>query len=413
MPLFAAIVQAGRSLKGKLCSHIKPNGKRNFGIFSKALAEPMTSEAIQRLLRREGEAIVRLHHVIGGDSAALWRWLGSNHGVAREALKALRRHDALQPALPGLASPKTLPVDPHTLVRRAGAVSLGWADARYPAALKAAEGAPAVIYVKGDMTPLKSPCVAIVGSRRATRRARNLAFNIARDLAAHGVTVVSGLAAGVDGAAHRGALETGRTVAVTGCGIDRVYPAQHRALAEQITSRGAVISQFPCGSPPIAYHFPLRNDTIARLVLGVLVIEAPIRSGALITADLAKGYGKTVMACPGDAGRPSCEGSNRLLREGVVLVESARDVMEALYLTAHSGNQTKATANAPLKSEAETDFLEHFAGEAASVDELVDRSGRTVAQVRAILTELEILGDVVRLEGDRFEPNIHNASRSS
>lgn len=371
---------------------------------------PMMNELPQALIDRETNALVKIHHLIGGDSARLWRWLHSFGGSGIKMLQAMKHGHEFQPPLPGLDSDMRsdgIEVDPRMMLRKAGAKAFSWYDPRYPASLKKKVNSPAVIYVKGDVTAIRSPAVAIVGSRRATRRGCNLAHTIARELAAHDITIVSGLAAGIDAAAHRGALETGRTVAVIGCGIDRMYPPQHAELSRQIIKTGAVISQFPCGSPPIAYQFPLRNATIARLVDAVLVVEAPIRSGALITAEIAERLGVATMACPGDAGRPSCQGSNQLIKDGSLLVESAQDVLLAL--------NKLPLAQRPDSSgnHANSDFMRYFAGEAASVDELVERSGRTVAEVRAILTELEINGAVIRLERDRFEPRDLGMNRSS
>lgn len=368
---------------------------------------PMMNELPASLVDKETDALVRIHHVIGGDSARLWRWLDLFDGSGLRMLRAMQQGHVFQPPLPGfqdMARSAGAEIDPRLSLRRAGAQAFGWQHPLFPARMKKQKHPPAVIYVKGDVTAIQSPAVAIVGSRRATRRGCNLAYTIARDLAAHGVTIVSGLATGIDAAAHRGALETGRTVAVIGCGIDRVYPPQHASLYRQIMQNGAVVSQFPCGTPPIAYQFPLRNATIARLVEAVLVVEAPIRSGALITANWAHEFKTEVMACPGDAGRPSCQGSNQLLREGALLVESARDVLTALNPWAPFRGSSDMQAVEPVETHAKSDFMRYFEGEAASVDELVERSGRTVAQVRAILTELEINGAVIRLEGDRFEP---------
>lgn len=369
---------------------------------------PMMSELPRPLIDKETDALVKIHHQIGGDSTRLWRWLELFDKSGVKMLQAMKRGCAFQPPLPGLAETdgSSAKIDPRLLLRRVHAQAFSWLDPRYPARMKEQNQPPPVIYVKGDVTAIRSPAVAIVGSRRATRRGCSLAYSIARDLAAQGVTIVSGLAAGIDAAAHRGALETGRTVAVIGCGIDRVYPPQHAALFGEIVKNGAVVSQFPCGTPPIAYQFPLRNATIARLVEAVLVVEAPIRSGALITADFADDFNARIMACPGDAGRPSCQGSNQLLREGALLVESAADVLGALNKMSLSGKKADIPVAEPLENPAYGDFMRYFAGEAASVDELVERSGRTVSQVRAILTELEITGAVIRLERDRFEPRV-------
>lgn len=347
----------------------------------------MTSSAVPlRHLDAERQALVHLHHANGGDSRRLWRLL-ERHCSARSAVAHA------QIPLPGIEVPAKGP-GPTQRLQACGARAVAWYDHDYPNALSRQEKSPPILYVRGEVNPSDQCAVAIVGSRRATAWARRLAFELARDLAALGITIVSGLAQGVDAAAHEGALESGRTLAVIGTGIDRDYPAAHRGLARRIAGSGAVLTQFPCGARPEPYHFPIRNDTIARLVLGVVVVEAPEQSGAIITAKCAADYGVDVMVCPGDAGRPSCRGSNRLLADGgVAAVESAQDVLECLR---------RSWLPVAVPEVAATGVQPAAGGEAKTLDEWAALSGLPAGVLRARLTRFELEGRVVRLEGDRF-----------
>ena len=208
--------------------------------------------------------------------------------------------------------------------------SIGPADEAFPAHLRPLDDAPAPLWMRGTVRPEDALAVAIVGSRRATAHGLALAERLAGDLAARGVTVVSGLARGIDSAAHRGALDAGgRTIAVLGCGVDVVYPPENRRLAARVAAQGAVLSQFAPGMPALAHHFPIRNRLLAALALGVVVVEAAEASGSLITAGHAGDLGREVMAMPGPAGAPSSRGAHRLIRDGAALVESWEDVVAA------------------------------------------------------------------------------------
>src|SRR5690349_15136070 len=201
---------------------------------------------------------------------------------------------------------------------------------RYPAALATLAPAPA-LWVRGALDPTDALAIAIVGSRRATPYGLEVAARLAGDLAARGVTIVSGFARGIDAAAHRAALEAGgRTLAVLGCGIDVVYPPEHARLAESVAARGALVTQFAPGTPPLPYHFPARNRTLAALALGVVVVEAAERSGSLSTAGFAADLGREVFAVPGKITSPTSAGTHRLLRDGARLVEDWTDVVQEL-----------------------------------------------------------------------------------
>ncbi len=203
----------------------------------------------------------------------------------------------------------------------------------YPRLLAEISGRPSILYVRGELTPADDASVAIVGTRRATPYGRQAAERIAAELAQAGVTVVSGLARGVDAAAHRAALEAGgRTIAVLGSGPDVIYPAEHRRLAEQILESGAILSELPPGAKPDAQNFPARNRIVSGMTLGTLIVEAPLRSGALITASFAADQGREVFVIPGSIFAQTAEGTNALLRDGARLVRDGADILEDLGL---------------------------------------------------------------------------------
>jgi len=215
--------------------------------------------------------------------------------------------------------------------RRQGASVLTLQDESYPPLLRASSDPPLVLYVWGDLRPEDVLAVAVVGSRRATPLGLQVAGDLGRGLAAAGFTVVSGLARGIDAASHRGALDGGgRTIAVLGSGLDRIYPVEHRALAESIAARGAVVTEFPFGWAPLQRNFPERNRIIASLTWATVVVEAAQGSGSLITADLAADEGRAVYAVPGSVDEPNALGTNDLLRSGALLCRGAADVLEDL-----------------------------------------------------------------------------------
>lgn len=278
--------------------------------------------------------------------------------------------------------------------RRAGTRLLAWGRPGYPSLLAETSDPPLVLWVRGDPGALECErAVGIVGSRQATGAGRALARAMARDLAAAGATIVSGLALGIDGEAHRGALEAGgRTVAVLGSGLARVYPASHVPLAEQVARAGAVVSEFPPATPPYKVNFPRRNRVIAGLAHAVVVVEAAARSGALVTARCAVDEGRDVLAVPGHPGSPTAEGTNGLIREGAVLVRGAADVADELDLVLPG---PAARAGEPV--------LDALRGPAPlTVDELHRRSGLPVAALLQRLGELEIERKVRRLPGALF-----------
>ena len=280
---------------------------------------------------------------------------------------------------------------------RAGAQVVAWFDALYPERLRAIADPPPVLWIRGHPGVLSSPSVAIVGARAASAGARHVATELGADLAAAGLVVVSGMARGVDGAAHLGALSTGRTVAVLGCGVDVTYPPEHASLARRIADGGALVAEFPPGTSPQAHHFPLRNRIISGLSLGVVVVEAREDSGSLITARCALDQGRDVMAVPGAVPGGRNRGAHALLRDGARLVEGAADVLDELGL-ARGGRWTALAAPDP----ADRVLSALNPGEPTGIEELTERTGFQTASLLARLASLEMAGLVSREPGGLF-----------
>lgn len=285
---------------------------------------------------------------------------------------------------------------------------LGIDDPRYPPLLRELADAPPLLYVMGDVQLLQAPQLAIVGSRTPTVQGKDHAQAFAETLARAGLVITSGMAQGIDAAAHRGALQSGQTIAVVGTGIDRVYPAAHRELAHAIAANGCVISEFPLGMVAMKHHFPRRNRIIAGMSLGTLVVEAALSSGSLITARQALDYGREVFAIPGSVHNPLARGCHALIRQGAKLVETAADVLDELRpwlqemiadMPASAGaGPSLIGAAAPLASmqfDAEQQCLLAALGEdICTPDTLVERSGLDAGVVAGMLLTLE-LNDVV------------------
>ena len=277
----------------------------------------------------------------------------------------------------------------------------------YPLMLAEIAGHPDELYLAGSIDALHLPALAIVGSRNPSRGGYENAYRFSRHLAGAGFCIVSGLAQGVDTAAHRGALDAGgSTVAVLGHGLDQVYPAANRDLANTITEQGALVSEFALGEPPRREHFPQRNRLISGLSLGTLVIEAAKRSGSLITARFAGDQGREVFAIPGSIHNPMSRGCHQLIRQGAQLVEEVGDILNHLApLVAHvMQNQTEAEA-APTADQRDGDYLkllEALAFDTRTADELAETSGLTIDQVSSMLLILELEGEVEALPGGQF-----------
>ncbi len=352
-----------------------------------------------RLARSEGVGPVTFFHLVrfyGGAAKAL------------AALPELARRSGRKAPI-RLGSEKDAERE-LAAVRRAGAELLGWLEPAYPVPLAAIEDAPPLMTARGNIALLSRRNVAVVGARNASANGRAFAERIARDLGTAGFVVASGLARGIDAAAHKGALATG-TVAVLAGGIDVCYPPEHRALYDAIAEQGALVAELPPGTEPLARHFPRRNRIISGLSEGIVVVEAALRSGSLITARLAGEQGREVFAVPGSPLDPRCHGSNNLIRQGAALTENAEDVVRGL------GDRRVAAAPAavlaepdlaPLAPPAEADsdkaralLIEHLSPSPTAVDELVRQTELPPALVASALLELELAGRIERHPGNR------------
>jgi len=330
------------------------------------------------------------------DPSALWAagvgaWRGS--GAKAEALARLHRPD-----------PDLLAVDLKWLAQP-GHHLIGWHDPDYPDLLRRIGNPPPVLFVAGDPDLLWQAQIAVVGSRHASAGGRDNAGDFARSFARAGFAVCSGLAQGIDTAAHRGALEHGRTVAVVATGLDQVYPKANHALAARIAAEGAVVSEHPPGTPPLSEHFPSRNRIIAGLSLGTVVVEAAERSGALITGRLAADAGREVFALPGSIHNPMARGCHRLLRQGACLVESAGEVIAALAPVAAAlagslrGRLNASEADLPRADLSscppiQAGLWRALGHDPANLDQLAQRTGLTVAELAPMLLAMELDGRI-------------------
>ena len=278
----------------------------------------------------------------------------------------------------------------------------------YSEMLMQLRGAPLMLFVNGDIDALHLPSLAIIGSRNPTRGGIRNAVEFARYLTSSGYVIVSGLAQGIDTAAHRGALDVGgRTVAFLGHGIDRVYPSQNHDLAHQIAQTGALVTEYPLGAPPDKRHFPERNRLISGLTLGTLVIEAARRSGSLITARLAAEQGREVFALPGSIHNPLARGCHQLIRQGAKLVETAADIgAELAPLAGHmQQNLEESTDNKTPLPDDDHDYSElrqALSHDPTSIDQLESQCGLTIDQLSSMLLILELHGEVEALSGGRY-----------
>ena len=303
-----------------------------------------------------------------------------------------------------------------SLAGKYGVSILTPADEGYPRALREAPGRPIALYVKGDPSALSRPMISLIGTRRATSYGKSVANRLAYDLARAGWVVVSGLALGIDAEAHRGALEAGGvTVGVIGSGLDRFYPEENRELAREMVQKGgAVVSEFPFGRPPDRETFPIRNHVVAALARGVVAVEAPARSGTLITTSIAADLGRTVMAIPARVDSRMSFGCLQLIRDGAVLVRNADDVLEAMseLLPASAGKDRPGAGAAAPEQDPETPrysveealIMTNLDDEGVALDELVRLTKLPAEKVSALAMSLRIKGFVRFLPGNRISP---------
>ncbi len=292
-------------------------------------------------------------------------------------------------------------------VRAAGVEIVRFTAPGYPPRLRMIADPPPFLYIKGALVAEDERAVGIVGSRSASDYGRRVARDLARGLASLGFTVISGMARGIDGAAHESALRAGgRTIAVLGSGVERPYPPEHEELYQRISEHGAVVSELPVGTRPMAFNFPARNRLISGLSLGVVVVEATEKSGSLITAAMALEQGREVFAVPGEAGASRSRGAHRLIRQGAKLVETVDDIIEEIapQLARRGGAMTEAPARVlpPNAGENTRKVFALLQDNPLQVDQVIERSGLAAAQVLQILLDLELLGFVRQSPGNLY-----------
>ncbi len=348
-------------------------------------------------------------HRTSGIGPVLYKELMAHFGTAEAVLAAapsLRPRGRLTAAiLASLTAPTWSAVDADIAWgARPGYAVMELRDPRYPYRLAQIPDPPPILFVRGDCAILNRRQIAIVGSRNPSTTGRDTARMLARDLAAQGVVITSGLAYGIDSAGHEGALEAenGVTVAVAATGLDRVYPPQHRELAHRILERGALVSEYPPGTAPLAAHFLRRNRIISGLSLGTLVVEAALDSGSLTTAQCALDQNRDVFSVPGSIYNPLARGCHALLRQGAFLVETSQDILR--HITPHG---TGTTVGSVIKTEDSLDsdyqkLLACFGYDPVPIDALVEQSGLTPAVVSSMLTILELRGLVVGQPGGLY-----------
>lgn len=315
-------------------------------------------------------------------------------GLGKEAIDGLLRFSAWQEAEEDLRR-----------AHAAGVAVVTFNDPRYPARLRMIADPPPVLYLKGNLTEVDDRAIAVVGTRSASDYGKKVARDLARGLAAAGLTIVSGMARGIDGIAHQSTLDVkGRTFAVLGCGVDRVYPPEHVRLYEQIVAHGALLSEFSLGTKPVAFNFPARNRLISGCSLGVVIVEATEKSGSLITASMAIEQGREVFAVPGEVGSSRSRGAHQLIRQGAKLVERVDDILEEIapQLVARG---VPEKANRHLPENAPREERQVFAllqDRALHIDEVIEGTGLSSSKVSQVLLELELHGFLRQLPGKRY-----------
>ena len=373
--------------------------------------------SVHRMARAELESWLRLRAIDGAGDLTVLRLVRAWHSP--EAVLRASRDELMQSGCsPQLAdairrgpdSPAHRGIELELNAIERGRIEVrSLLDPTYPTRLKMIADPPPLLYITGTLTEQDELAVAIVGARRATAAGRAMTEELSHDLAGAGMTVVSGLARGVDAAAHRGALAAqGRTIAVLGCGIDQTYPPEHERLRRQIEERGAILSEVPMGAPPHSYHFPRRNRIISGLSLAVIVTEAAINSGSLITARLAAEQGREVFAVPGFVKEETSRGTNALLKEGAALIERAQDVIDAilpqldqaLRLRLQPSRETNVPGDQLGKEEQRVyDVLSY---DPLTVDDVIVTAGLSVSTVMASLLSLELRQRIRQLPGQRY-----------
>ncbi len=342
---------------------------------------------------------------------SLLRFYGEPSNILKAAKKDLASVDGIGDSIANkITALKKEALDKELrLMEKKGVYAASVFDVNYPDNLKNSYSPPIILYIKGDVRPEDADAVAIIGSRKPSYYGISNCEKISADLAARGITVVSGLARGIDTAAHKGAVKSGRTIAVLGSGLNRIYPPENRELAEEICGKGAVVSEFPMDAPPDRYNFPRRNRVISGLSLGVIVVEAGEKSGALITADFALEDNREVFAVPGRVDSKVSVGTNKLIKEGAILVAAADDVIYEIrsrlkyYNERNIGLAGSAGAEKDVSlTEEEKAMKDLLSYDPVYIDTLAEKTNMNVDKIAALLVKLEIKNIVRELPGKNF-----------
>ena len=330
--------------------------------------------------------------------------LGGPDAVLSASAAMLAAHGLTAPTVAAIGQARVRAAREREACRALGATIVTLDDPAYPARLRTIADPPLVLFVRGTLDPQDAVAIGIVGARRAGEYGRRVAEELAQGLGLVGITVVSGLATGIDAAAHRGVLAAGgRTLAVMATGIDRVYPAWNRVLAREIAEAGALVTEFPVGTAPLQFHFPRRNRIISGLAVGVVVVEAAERSGSLITADFAVEQGREVFAVPGPIGTPSHRGCHRLIQRGAKLVTSVEDILDEIAPAMKAELAAKrASAEAATLTPLEKTLMDAVANDALHIDDIVRTTGMDTGRALETLLAMELRGLVEQRPGMRF-----------
>jgi len=355
---------------------------------------------------KEKAFLVALHQVNGIGSKSLWKIkevFGSFQACYEANMRDLHASFLAKDVVDGIADLRSSdPLAGLDQIIAAGIKLVTWDEEAYPVLLRHISNPPYALYYRGCIECLEEPAIAVIGSRVASYYGKNTARKLGRELAARGITVVSGLARGIDAEAHRGALESGQTVAVLGSGLDVVYPPENERLYNEITGKGAVISEFSRHTRPEPGNFPMRNRIISGLCRGVVVVEAQAKSGALITADFALEQGRDVFAVPGPINSKTSAGTNNLIKQGAKLITCCEDITEDYGDLSEPAGPALEQADLSFLTMEENRIVEAMGSEPGHFDDLLNQTGFAIGELSTLLLQLELRGIIAALPGNYY-----------
>lgn len=355
---------------------------------------------------KEKAFLCSLHQVNGIGTKSLWKIkevFGSFQACYEANMRDLYASFLAKDVVDSIISLRSGdPIAGLNQMATAGIESVTWEEDAYPAMLRHISNPPYILYCRGRIECLDDPAIAVIGSRLASYYGKNTARKLGRELAARGITVISGLARGIDSEAHRGALETGKTVAVLGCGLDIIYPPENDKLYSEIAGNGAVVSEFPRHTGPEPGNFPMRNRIISGLCRGIVVVEAQEKSGALITADFALEQGRDVFAVPGPINSKTSAGTNNLIKQGAKLISCCEDITEDYSDLSQPAAQSMEQADLFFLTAEENMIVEAMGSDPGHFDYLLNRTGFSIGQLSTLLLQLELRGIIAALPGNYY-----------